>query len=75
MFSPHLCHVFKGGPFDFWGGGGLRLMYLNNLFIFSQVENHFFYFTISEKQFFFFVHTKDETIFLAHIVVNLRATP
>ena len=39
--------VFRGGPFDFWGvggGGGLRKMYLNNLFIFSQVENNYLFY-------------------------------
>ena len=41
------------------GGGGLRKMYLNNLFIFSQFGNKIFYFTSSV----FFVHRKDETIF------------
>ena len=42
-------------------------MYLNNLFIFSQVENIFFILPAVKNKLFFFVCIKDKTIFLALI--------
>ena len=43
----------RGGPFDFWGGGGVRKLYLNNLFIFCQVGNFFFILPAVKNKFFF----------------------
>ena len=57
------------------GGGGLRKMYLNDLFIFSQDRNNFFILPAVKNKFFFFVGNKGETIFLALIFANLQATP
>ena len=52
--------LLRGGPYDFWGGGGGGL---NNLFIFSQFGNNFFILPAVKNNFFSFVRTKDETIF------------
>ena len=43
----------RGGPFDIWGGGGLRKIYLNNLFIFSQFGNFFFILPAVKNKIFF----------------------
>ena len=40
-------------------------MYLNNLFIFSEVGNFYFILTGVKNKFFFFVRTKDEQIFFS----------
>ena len=48
-----LTFPIRGGPFEIWGGGGLRKMYLNISFIFSQLGNKFFILPAVKNNFFF----------------------
>ena len=57
--------MVRGGPFDFWGGGGVEENVPEQSIYFFPGQKQFFYFTSSEKQIFFFVRTKDETIFFS----------
>ena len=60
--------VIRGGPFDFWGGGGVD----------ENVPEHFIYF-FPVLNFFFILRavcvTKMKQFFLALIFANLWATP
>ena len=50
-------------------------MYLNNLFIFSEVENIFFILPAVKNKLFFLFESKMKQFFLALIFANLLATP